>query len=65
MHSKQDPFREAREQSGVQITEFNGGNIPFILRLKELRKVVKDWQNFSSDHPALGRNPSFYATDSD
>ena len=51
MHSKQDPFREAREQSGVQITEFNGENIPFVLRLKELRKVVKDWQNFSSDHP--------------
>ncbi|MBT3667946.1 MAG: cytochrome P450 [Opitutae bacterium] len=51
MHSNQDPFREAREQSGVQITEFNGENIPFVLRLKELRKVVKDWQNFSSDHP--------------
>ena len=47
----QDPFREAREQSGVQNTEFNGEKIPFILRLKELRKTVKDWQNFSSDHP--------------
>ena len=46
-----DPFREARESSGLQITDFNGEQIPFVLRLKDLRKTVKDWQNFSSDHP--------------
>lgn len=46
-----DPFREARESSGLQITDFNGEEIPFVLRLKDLRKTVKDWQSFSSDHP--------------
>ena len=51
MPYKCDPFGEARENSGIQITEFNGEKIPFVLRLKDLRKTVKDWQSFSSDHP--------------
>lgn len=51
MTSQQDPFKDARENSGIQITDFNGEEIPFVLRLKDLRKTVKDWQNFSSDHP--------------
>ena len=51
MPSAQDPFREARESPGVQMTEFNGEKIPFVLRLKDLRKTVKDWETFSSDHP--------------
>ena len=51
MSSSQDPFREARESTGVQMTEFNGEKIPFVLRLKDLRKTVKDWETFSSDHP--------------
>ena len=51
MPTHNDPFREAREQSGLQITECNGERIPYILGLKDLRKTVKDWQNFSSDHP--------------
>ena len=33
MSSSQDPFREARESTGVQMTEFNGEKIPFVLRL--------------------------------
>ena len=33
-----DPFRETRESSGLQITDFNGEQIPFVLRLKDLRK---------------------------
>ena len=51
MSDMHDPFREARKNNGVQITEFNGEKIPFVLRLKDLRKTVKDWQSFSSDHP--------------
>ena len=51
MPSTPDPFREARESTGVQMTEFNGEKIPFVLRLKDLRKTVKDWETFSSDHP--------------
>ena len=46
-----DPFKIAREDSGIQVTDFNGEQIPFVLRLKDLRKTVKDWQSFSSDHP--------------
>ena len=46
-----DPFDESREKTGIKITQFNGETIPFVLRLKDLRKTVKDWQNFSSDHP--------------
>ena len=51
MSSTQDPFRESRQQSGVHMTDFRGESIPFILRLKDLRKTVKDWETFSSDHP--------------
>ena len=51
MPSAQDPFHEARGSSGVLMTEFNGEKIPFVLRLKDLRKTVKDWETFSSDHP--------------
>lgn len=51
MNTSQDPFLHARELSGVQMTEFNGEQIPFVLRLKDLRKTVKDWDTFSSDHP--------------
>ena len=51
MSSSEDPFRKARETSGTLMTEFNGESIPFVLRLKDLRKTVKDWETFSSDHP--------------
>jgi cytochrome P450 len=51
MTSQQDPFKDARVSSGIQVTDFNGEKIPFVLRLKDLRKTVKDWQSFSSDHP--------------
>ena len=51
MPDPRDPFAEARKSSGVQVTDFNGEEIPFVLGLKELRKTVKDWETFSSDHP--------------
>ena len=46
-----DPFKKDREESGIKNTIFNREEIPFVLRLKDLRKTVKDWQSFSSDHP--------------
>ena len=51
MTDPRDPFKEARQKCPIHTTEFNGEEIPFVLRLKDLRKTVKDWQNFSSDHP--------------
>ena len=46
-----DPFKEARQTCPVQMTEFKGEGIPFVLGLKDLRKTAKDWQSFSSDQP--------------
>jgi len=51
MTDPRDPFKEARGKCPIHSTEFNGEEIPFVLRLKDLRKTVKDWQDFSSDHP--------------
>jgi cytochrome P450 len=51
MTDPRDPFKEARGKCPIHSTEFNGEEIPFVLGLKDLRKTVKDWQNFSSDHP--------------
>ncbi len=51
MADQRDPFAGARKSSGVQVTHFNGEEIPFVLGLKELRKTVKDCETFSSDHP--------------
>jgi cytochrome P450 len=47
----QDPFKEARCESGFLTAQFQGKNIPMILRHKDLRKAAKDWQSFSSDAP--------------
>jgi len=51
MTDPRDPFKEARGKCPIHSTEFNGEEIPFVLGLKELRKTVKDWETFSSDHP--------------
>ena len=51
MSDPRDPFKEARGKCPIHSTEFNGEQIPFVLGLKDLRKTVKDWQSFSSDHP--------------
>jgi cytochrome P450 len=51
MTDPRDPFKEARGKCPIHSTEFSGEDIPFVLRLKDLRKTAKDWQNFSSDHP--------------
>ena len=51
MTDLKDPFKEARQTGPIQMTKFNGEEIPLVLRLQDLRKTLKDWQSFSSDHP--------------
>jgi len=51
MPDHQDPFRESRSQSGVQIVHCDGEDIPLVLRLQDVRKAANDWKTFSSDHP--------------
>src|SRR5579862_9443241 len=46
-----DPFREAREKSGVLKCPFQGENLPMILRHEDVRKAAQDWKTFSSDAP--------------
>jgi cytochrome P450 len=46
-----DPFRDPRKKSGILECEFQGENVPMILRHEDVRKAAKDWQTFSSDAP--------------
>src|SRR4051812_32891286 len=46
-----DPFRDKRNESGVLQSEFQGENVPMILRHEDVRKAAKDWKTFSSDAP--------------
>ena len=46
-----DPFREHRKQTGSLECEFQGENVPMILRHEDVRKAAKDWKTFSSDAP--------------
>jgi len=46
-----DPFREKRNSEGVLACEFQGENVPMILRHEDVRKAAKDWKTFSSDAP--------------
>lgn len=46
-----DPFKEARRESGILKAEFQGREIPMVLRHKAVRKAAKDWKTFSSDAP--------------
>ncbi len=46
-----DPFREARREKGVLQCEFQGENIPMILRHADVRAAAKDWKTFSSNAP--------------
>lgn len=50
-HNPTDPFREAREQDGVLVNEFQGAKIPMVLRHEDVRKAARDWETFSSDAP--------------
>ncbi|MEM1411493.1 MAG: cytochrome P450 [Pseudomonadota bacterium] len=46
-----DPFREAREETGVLESDFVGENVPMILRYDELQTAARDFETFSSDAP--------------
>lgn len=46
-----DPFREKRRSDGVMQCEFQGENVPMILRHEDVRKAAKDWKTYSSNAP--------------
>lgn len=46
-----DPFKEARQNSGVLKCPFQGEDIPMLLRHGDVRAAAKDWETFSSDAP--------------
>lgn len=51
MKASADPFREARNKSGVLKCPFHGEDIAMILRHEDVRRAAKDWKTFSSDAP--------------
>jgi cytochrome P450 len=51
MDPNRDPFREARNDSGILECEFQGERVPMILRHEDVRRAAKDWKTFSSDAP--------------
>ena len=51
MSAFSDPFREARQTSGVLKCPFHGEDITMLLRHEDVRQAAKDWQTFSSDAP--------------
>jgi cytochrome P450 len=46
-----DPFKQAREETGVLRPHMDGEDIPLILRHKDLREAARDTTTFSSDTP--------------
>jgi len=58
IHSQPDPFGEARRKDGVLVNEFQGSDIPMILRHEDVRKACKDWSTLSSDAPMRVPIPS-------
>ena len=50
-HQPSDPFKAKREAAPVARYEFQGEQIPMILRHAEVRQAAKDWQTYSSDAP--------------
>jgi cytochrome P450 len=51
MENAPDPFHDQRKETGVLNCEFQGENIPMILRHEDVRRAAKDWKAFSSDAP--------------
>ena len=51
MDNPSDPFREKRRESGVLPCNFQGEDVPMILRHEEIRRAAKDWKTFSSNAP--------------
>ena len=46
-----DPFQNARQETGLFLGEFQGEDVPMILRLDDVRRAAKDWKTYSSDAP--------------
>jgi cytochrome P450 len=57
-HTKPDPFQHAREADGVLVNNFQGNEVPMILRHAEIRQAARDWQALSSDAPMRVPIPS-------
>jgi cytochrome P450 len=57
-HKPSDPFKAKREAAPVARYEFQGEQIPMILRHADVRQAAKDWQTFSSDAPCRVPIPS-------
>jgi cytochrome P450 len=51
MDPSPDPFQKARRESGLFVGEFQGEEVPMILRHEDVRRAAKDWKTFSSDAP--------------
>lgn len=57
-HKPSDPFKAKREAAPVARYEFQGEQIPMILRHADVRQAAKDWQTYSSDAPCRVPIPS-------
>lgn len=57
-HTHPDPFKQARERDGVLVNNFQGTDVPMVLRHKDLRAAARDWQTLSSDAPMRVPIPS-------
>jgi cytochrome P450 len=57
-HKPSDPFKAKREAGPVARYEFQGEQIPMILRHADVRQAAKDWQTYSSDAPCRVPIPS-------
>src|SRR6516164_8170287 len=53
-----DPFKKARQGSGVLRADMDGESIPLILRHKDLRDAARDTETFTSDTPCRVPIPS-------
>ncbi len=51
MDPSPDPFQKARRESGLFVGEFQGEEVPMILRHEDVRRAAKDLKTFSSDAP--------------
>jgi cytochrome P450 len=53
MDTQRDPFRQQREETGIEYMRAEGDDMPLILRLQDVRKTCKDWKTFSNDDPFM------------
>ena len=51
MNPGNDPFRARRDVARILESNFQGENVPMILRHEDVRQAARDWKTFSSDAP--------------